>query len=690
MAYRIAVDTGGTFTDVVVTDPSGTVRVGKSLTTPQRIFAGIEAALGQIATAIGIEPPELLAESDLFIYATTRATNATVERTTARTGMLVTEGFADVLVLREGGKSNAFDFSTAFPEPYVPRHLTFEVPERIDSEGEVVTALDEAAARLVVRELGAARVEAVGVCLLWSIANPAHEALLAELIEQELPGVPYTLSHRLNPTIREYRRASSVAIDASLKPLMQAHLTEMEADLRAAGFTGETLAATSGGGVMHVPELVDRPIYAVRAGPAMAPVAGRTYAEAEGLGDEMIVCDTGGTSFDVSLVRGGEIKFTREAWLGERFTGDVTGVSSVDVKSIGAGGGSIAWIDPGGLLRVGPISAGAEPGPACYGRGGDRATVTDAAAVLGYLDPDFFLGGRMALRVDLARAAVARIAEAIDADLQQAAHAIVGVASENMVEAIHEITIQEGVNPRESLLLAGGGAAGLNIVPIAEALGCRRVLVPRTAGALSACGIQHSDVKAEYSASHFTTTADFDHDGVGRTLAELEQRMDELASSLAERGLGRTERDFVVEARYAHQAWQLDVALTAARLEDGAAVESLVEAFHREHERVFAVSEPGQTVECVDWKGRLTAFLDHPGLPRLTAAPHEPEPIGARETFFPAAGRVEAAIHHGEGLGPGSTIAGPAIVEEPTTTIVVYPGATASVTALGNYLLELE
>ena len=368
-------------------------------------------------------------------------------------------------------------------------------------------ALDEQHARETLRRVAERRVEAIAVCLLWSPANPAHEAALGRLIEAELPGVPYTLSSRLNPIIREYRRASSAAIDASLKPLMQRHLRDMEEDLRRAGFAGQLLVATSFGGVMHAGDVVQRPIFLVKSGPAMAPVAGRTYGEAEVGPRDLIVCDAGGTSFDVSLVHDRTITFTRETWLGSIFTGHITGMASVDVRSIGAGGGSIAWIDPGGLLRVGPQSARAEPGPACYGTGGVEPTVTDAALVLGYLDPDYFLGGRMRLDSERGRRRGRRKSpRALAWTSKDAARAIMEVAGDHMVGAIKDITINQGIDPRESLLVAGGGAAGLNIVPIARELGCRQVLVPRTAGALSACGGQYSDIVSEFTQSRFAYT----------------------------------------------------------------------------------------------------------------------------------------------------------------------------------------
>jgi len=390
--YRIAIDTGGTFTDLVLADEQGALALGKSSTTYERIFGGIAGALKMAAEQLGADAGDVLRHTDLLIYGTTHATNAIIEHNTARTALLVTEGFPDILVLREGGKLDPFNLAYPPAEPYVPRRLTFEIRERMDSEGNVVAPLDEKQAREVLRRLRERNVAAIAVCLLWSPANPAHEVALGRLLESELPGVPYTLSSQLNPIIREYRRASSAAIDASLKPLMQSHLRGMEKDLREAGFGGQLLVATSFGGVMHVDDVVQRPIFLVKSGPAMAPVAGRTYAEADIGPRDLIVCDTGGTSFDVSLVHDRQITFTRETWLGPLFTGHITGMASVDVKSIGAGGGSIAWIDPGGLLRVGPQSARAEPGPICYGTGGTEPTVTDAAVGARVSRPRIFFG----------------------------------------------------------------------------------------------------------------------------------------------------------------------------------------------------------------------------------------------------------------------------------------------------------
>jgi len=610
MAYRISVDVGGTFTDVVVTDASGRFTVGKALTDRARAFNSIKAGLEVAADEIGLTAGDLLSEASTFIYGTTRATNSIIERKIARTAFLTTQGFPNTLLLKEGGKSDTHNLQVEYPQPYIPRRYTFEVPERINAEGGVETALDEDAVRAILEVFPRKGIEAIAVCLLWSIANPDHELRVGQLIEDALPDVPYTLSHQLNPILREYRRASSTAIDASLKPLMQETLLSLESDLHAAGYPGDVLISTSFGGVMHLRDVVQRPIFLVKSGPAMGPVAGLAYVDAEKLSRDVIVCDAGGTTFDVSLVRDGEIEFSRDTWLGPRWAGDNLGMASVAVHSVGAGGGSIAWVDSGGLLRVGPQSAGADPGPACYAQGGDLPTVTDAAVVLGYIDPAHFLGGRMALDEGAARRVVATIAADIGETTERTAYAILAVASENMIQAIKELTINEGLDPRDSVLVGGGGAGGLNILTIAAELGCETVLVPQTAGALSAAGMQFSEIITEAGASCLTASDDFDYEGVNTALAHIDERLEVFADRLRERGSTDIETVYFVEARYRYQIWELEISVPDNRFEGPADVAALVDEFHRVHERVFAVRDAGQVVECLNWRGRLIAGVD--------------------------------------------------------------------------------
>ncbi len=688
--YRIGIDTGGTFTDVVVGDETGILSVGKALTTRERISRGILDGLEVASRPLDLDVRSLLQRTSVFIYGSTRATNAILEGKTARTALLVTEGFPDILVRREGGKINPWDYSKDYPEAYVPRQLTFEIRERMTAEGVAAVELDESAALAAIAKLKARRVEAVAVCFLWSIANPAHELAIARLLDRELPGIPYTLSHQVNPIVREYRRASSAAIDASLKPLMQQHLREMETDLRAAGLEGELLPAISLGGVMHIDGVIARPIHMVRSGPSLAPILGQVTGAAEVGANDVIVCDTGGTSFDVSLVRDGRPVFGRDTWLGPRYTGHLTGLSSVDARSIGSGGGSIARIDSGGLLCVGPESAGADPGPACYGRGGTHPTVTDAALVLGYLDPEYFNGGRMKLDTAAARSAVSRLATGLGKSVEDTAAGILTVASEHMVAAIKEITINEGVDPRDSLLLAGGGAAGLNIVPIAHELGCAQVLVPRMAGALSACGAQYTDVVTEFSTNQPTQSDDFNFPAVNAALAGLESSMEAFKAGLRARGIRQFRSEYFVEARYQYQVWELEVPLPGPLIRGSADVARIVQAFHEAHESIFAVSEVNQHIEFIQWKGRVTGELSRPPLTPVEASScSAPVPVRTAPAYFASTGHVDIPLYRGESLGPGARIAGPALIVEPITTLVLYPGSRATVTKFNNYMVDV-
>jgi N-methylhydantoinase A len=380
--------------------------------------------------------------------------------------------------------------------------------------------------------------------------------------------------------------------------------------------------------------------------------------------------------------------FTSETWLGEPFAGHLTGLSSVDVRSIGAGGGSIAWVDAGGLLRVGPESARAEPGPACYGRGGTRPTVTDAALVLGYIDPGRFLGGKMALDSDAAETALAALGGALGIAPREAAHAVLAIANERMIAAIGELTVNEGVDPRDSTLLAGGGAAGLTIAAIARELGCREVLIPRAAGVLSAFGGQHSDIVRELTAPHVTNSVEFDYDGVRATLVGLRERMAAFEAELPPGLAGAVQRRYFVEARYAYEVWDLSIALDGDGVEDPAALERLIGSFHDAHERIFAVREPGQKIELSQWKGRVVVETAKP--PLAAEREHVAGEAARRTAYFRETGEVEIPVHEGSRLAPGERVLGPALIIEPETTIVVYPEWSAHVSELGNYRLELS
>jgi N-methylhydantoinase A len=689
MKYRISVDTGGTFTDVVVADTRGIRAIGKSLTTPQRIFDGMRGAIDVAAEECGLTGDALLRSADILIYGTTRATNAVVTGNTAKTAFLCTRGFRDTLVLKEGGKYDPHDYSYDYPAPYIPRRYTFEIDERMDAQGDVVRPLDETQARAVLTTLKERGFEAVSVCLMWSITNGAHEKALGALLDAELPGVPYTLSHELIPIVREYRRASTTAVDASLKPLMQDHLRQMESDLRGAGFSGELLISTSGGGCQHVGEVATRPVTMLKSGPAMAPVAGQAYTTIEQLGGDAIVCDTGGTTFDVGLVRDGNLVFSRDSWIGRRWIGHMVAMSTVDVRSIGAGGGSIAWVDSGGLMHVGPQSAGSMPGPACYGRGGNFPTVTDACVVLGYIDPNYFNGGRMALDHAAAERVIATLAKELGRTSRDTAFAIVTVANELMIKAIHEITVSEGLNPRESVIVAGGGAAGLNIAPIARELGCSTIIVPKTASAMSACGMQFSDIVFEQTRSRVTLSGSFDAAGVNAALDEIDAELERFRKNLHGAARAAVRKEFFAEARYKSQVWELDTPLPVKRFNSAKDVAKLVEAFHTVHDRVYAVRDEASEVECVNWRGTISVQLSATPKPVTgKRTKRTPKKASARLAYFGYGKESSTPVFRGLDLKPGDTIAGPAIIEEPTTTIVVYPQTSAHVSPAGHYILK--
>ena len=670
---RCAIDTGGTFTDLALEHESE-VRIFKCSTTPDDPIVGILEVLALAADALGMERGELLSRVTMLIHGTTRATNAVLTGNTARTALITTLGHCDVLLLREGGRSRAFDWSVEYEDAYIPRALTFEAPERIDAQGRILRELDEPAVIALIERIAALGVEAVAVCLLWSIVNPAHERRIGELLERHLPGVPYTLSHALNPTLREYRRASSAAIDASLKPLMTSYLDNLEQELRGAGFAGELLVISTNGGLMHAREAAKMPITSINSGPAMAPVAGRHFAAAYDGADDAIVADTGGTSYDVSVVRGGRIPMSRETWLGEPLTGHITGFPAIDVKSIGAGGGSIAWIDDGALLHVGPQSAGATPGPAAYGRGGERATVTDACLTLGYLDPGRFLGGAMKLDEGRARAAVERdVALPLGLDVNEAASAILALATEHMVQAITEITVDAGIDPRGSVLIGGGGGAGLNSGAIMRRLDCRALVIPETGAVLSAVGALMADLSAEFSAACFTSSDAFDGARVDGALDGLRERCRAFAEQV---GAETHAIELIAEARLARQVWQIDVPLRVERFTGlDRAEQTLLEDFRRLHEEIFAVLDERSAVEIVALRARVVCPLESRSEGRLTQAPQATD--AAREIYFSGHGRLRARVRSLDTLAAGETLPGPAIVESPLSTVVIEPGAQA-------------
>ncbi len=681
---RFGVDTGGTFTDLVVEDDAGELHMFKAPTTPNDPIRGVLDALGVAAAEFGLALPALLELGDAFIYGTTHAINAIITGNTARTAFLTTAGHPDILTLREGGRSEPFNFTVPYPEPYVPRSLTFELPGRILADGSVAKIFDEAAMLAVIAKLKAKQVEAVAVCLLWSIVNPEHELLAGELLNRHMPGVPFTLSHQLNPTLREYRRASSACIDVSLKPMMAAYMERLTRDLRANGLTGRVLVITSQGGVIDAAEIAAKPIHLINSGPSMAPISGRYFAEIDEGAQTAIIADTGGTTYDISLVSRGRIPWTRETWIGQPFRGHMTGFSSVDVKSVGAGGGSIAFVDDGGMLHVGPKSAGAAPGPACYGKGGTQPTVTDAAVVLGYIDPQFFLGGAIPLNAGMSRAAVeSHLAKPLGLSVEDAAIAIIDVVTENMVQAIMDITVNQGVDPTQAVLVGGGGAAGVNSVLIARRLGSPCLLIPEVGAALSAAGALMSDLTSSFYVTRFSITRDFDYDGVNQVLAGLKKRCQ---SFIADQGVGTFSQDiqFSIEARYPEQVWEINVPLAVDHFDGPDQVAALEQAFHKAHEEIFAICDLNSPVEIIGWSAAAVCRIREKPTGSLVARAVSGKLDGSRRAYFAGQGFIDTRVRRFEAMKTGEIVQGPAIIESAVTAVVVNPGAVAVRRASGS------
>lgn len=683
---RFAVDIGGTFTDLVVEDDEGQTWLAKSSSTPDDPAIGVLDAFEAAARDMGVTRAALLGRGHQLLHGTTRAINAILTGTTARTAFLTTEGHPDVLLLREGGREK-FNLVEEYPEPYVPRSLTFEVPGRIGSQGEIVRPLDEEATISIIRELARLKVDAVAVCLLWSIVQPAHELRVGELLDLHLPGIPYTLSYELNPCLREYRRASCAAIDASLKPIIKDYLHDLNARLRGAGFGGRLLLFTSGGGVMDLEDVARAPIHLLKSGPAMAPVAGRYYGRANTRSETVIVADTGGTSYDVGLVRNGQIPSTNETWIGPEWTGHITGFPSIDVRSIGAGGGSIAWVDEGGFLHVGPQSAGSKPGPACYGRGGTRPTVTDACVVLGYIDPGYFLGGAMPLDPEAARRAVeAEVGAKLGMDAFQAASAIMQLLDEQMVQLIEDLSTNQGVDPRTAVLIGGGGAAGLNSVSIARRLGCPRVVIPETGAVLSAFGALLSDLSSEAATTFVANTTAFDFEGVNVVLDGLMARCREFADGPGAGALS-TRIDLSAEMRYPGEMWEIEVPLQVTRFASDPDVEQMRQDFHAARMAIFGVCDPNSPAHVITWRARVGCRLrsGEPGAIRSVAM--RPTGGATRRAYFRGVGLVETPVRFFESLGPGEALSGPMIIESPVTTVVIDHGATVERAANGSLVI---
>jgi len=671
--YRIGIDVGGTFTDLVAIDETGGATLAKVPSTPQDPSLGVLAGLSALAGRLDLDRAALLADTDRIVHGTTVATNALLEHKGARLGLLTTEGHRDVIEMREGLKDDRYNLRLPPPEQLVPRHLRLGVRERLRADGRVETPLDLASLDQAITALKSARVEAVAVCYLHAWRDPAHERTTREALARALPDTYVSLSSEILPQIKEFERVSTTIINAYVGPVLSRYLDRLEARLGEAGYRGPTLIIQSHGGVAPIAEAGRLAAGGVLSGPA-GGVAGSVYA-ARLIGEgNLIPFDMGGTSTDICLVVDGEPTLVMDRKIG----GHRIALNSLDIASIGAGGGSLARVDAGGILHVGPDSAGAAPGPACYGQGGEAATVTDANLVLGYLDPERFLGGTRRLDREAAEAAIDRTATALGVDRLAAAHGIHRIVNTTMTEGVRLVSVRRGVDPRRFALFAFGGAAGLHATDIARQLGLGRVIVPRVAAVLSAWGMLATDLRFEVARSHIGDTSALDGRAVKRLFAEMEaDGLVRLRAAFA--GPTRTSR--AVDMRYGEQVFEITVPLDGIDWDVADPLPQIVERFHRRHEALYTYAMPDQESVLVNARVAVSGVLEEvPREPTLPAGPPS-RPRGERQIYL--GGWIAAPFYDFDALAPAQIVTGPAIVESAMTTVLLRPGDRGTVTKQG-------
>ena len=667
---RIGIDVGGTFTDIVAVSDSGTVTFSKAASTPNDPSIGVMNAVERLADELGINLETLLSKTESIVHGTTVATNALLERKGAKTGLLTTLGHRDVLEMREGLKDDRYNMRLPAPAPLVPRFLRLGVRERIKPDGSIHTKLDNTSLDEAINKLREEKVTSVAVCYLHAYKEPKHEQETKQILEAKLPGVSVSISSEVFPEIKEYERVSTTIVNAYVRPIVENYLNRLEERLKNVGYKGSVLIILSHGGVAPIEEAIRLSAATVLSGPA-GGVAGSKYgASLIGAGD-LVPFDMGGTSTDISMIVNGEPALSSTRGI----AGQRIALQSLDIVSIASGGGSIARVDAGGILRVGPESAGALPGPACYGKGGTEVAVTDASVVLGFLDPGNFLGGRETLDVAAAEDALSRLANQLSVEPAEAAEGVHKVINTQMAEGIRLVSVRRGVDPRKFALLSFGGAAGIHITEIARQLEVQRVVVPRTAAVLSAWGMLATDLRYEVSRTHIGDTGSLKAEDVREVFSEMELE-----------GRGRLKDAFEgdvyisrsADMRYGEQIYEVDVSLDDVDFNDDDLMKSISDRFHKRHEELFTYSLPDQDAVLVN--GRLAAIGGLPDLPQepKTEARAASGHRTTRKIFL--AGWVDAPVFNLEELVPSQEIEGPAIIESSTTTIVLRSDDKAEVT----------
>ncbi len=686
--YRLGVDAGGTFTDFVLADRDGGVRLYKTPSTPQDPTLAIRAGLTQISEAIGESPAEIVSQCDLCINGTTVGLNALIQHKGAKTGLICTKGHEDSIEIRLGHKEDGYRYDPEYPAAtmLVPRYLRLGVSERVLSNGEVRTPLNEEDVREACRTFLKEGVEAVAISYVWSVLHPEHERRTAEIVREMMPDVFLCLGSEIYPQIREYTRTSTTITNAYLGPIIKGYVDAVDRYFANLGAKYPVRYFQSNGGLAIGQAMTDRSVYAINSGPASAPAAGLFVTEPFDK-NNVITVDMGGTSFDITLVREGSANVNKDI----DFLRYRIGVPMIQVETLGAGGGSIGWIDPVGLLQVGPQSAGANPGPACYGNGGEEPTVTDANLVLGYLNPSALLGGRMDMDADKAREAIrTKLAEPLGISVEKAAYGIFTIVNNNMVNGIRRVSVERGYDPRDFVLVAAGGAGAAHITALAREMGIGTVLVPKLASGLCAFGQIISDVKYNYMATRpLRLESDEAYQQINEVFADIEAKgIEHLEADGFPRD--RIEIKRSLDMRYVGQIHECTVAIGNFEV-NAETIEQVKQAFHSRHKELYTYDEPHNTVEVVNLESTLYGKVDKP-LPPKSAPGGD---VGgakkaSRQMIFSIdAEPVEAPVYDGSKLGAGDIVTGPAVIEEVTTTIVIEPGWQAKLDESACYLVTM-
>ena len=684
--WRVGVDSGGTFTDICLFEESeGRVEVWKVPSTPddpsRGIAQGVDEGLRRVASNPGAQPA---ASVSYFGHGTTVATNALIQHRGVRTGLITTEGFRDLLEIGRQKRPDLYDFFVNKPLALVPRDLRIEVPERVHHTGEVEKALDVDAVRKAARKLRSVDVGAVAICFLYSFVRPEHEQEAKRVLEEEFPHAFICASHEIAPEFREFERLSTAVVNAYLGPVMRGYINRLAPRLAALGMAATPHMTQSNGGIIGFETAAAMPVRTVLSGPSTGVVGAQAVGKAAGFTD-LITFDMGGTSTDVALLKDGQARLASEATV----HGYPLKAPMLDIHTVGAGGGSIAYVDTGGLLKVGPRSAGADPGPVCYGRGNSEPTVTDANIVLRTLNPVHLLGGRMAVRRDLSGEAIGRLAHKLDLSMMQTAQGIVSVVTANMARAIRVISVQRGHDPRDYTLIAFGGAGPLHAARLARELDIRRILVPRNPGILCAMGLLLTDLRADFATTRLAPLARETLHQIETAFAALDRQAEAWFAQehidAEARRLTRT-----VDMRYAGQNYELAVPLPEGPVST-ATLDLLARSFADAHERMYGFVAEGEPVQLVTF--RVEAI----GLVRKATLKAEPlaseDATNAirehRQVWIAEEGRsVPCPIYERDRLKAGNNFVGPAIIEQMDATTFILPGMIARVDVFSNLILE--